>query len=258
MLSWICPDCGCDCAPTEQECPECADLVQAGMVALARTIEEEHRSVPPDPQIPMQETLLGPPPSIAPRCVLATARQIEPEPEPVEGSAPVRPRMSETTEAPQVPAIAVPQPEQAHRRAALPGWLISLIVATVLSLGGAAVIRNMEGDHKAQAASGAASSGDSSIEVTGLRVLGGPRFGSQLQYIVVNHSATQLANVNLRINVLSTASNSTGRPLFSISTSVNSLGPYSSRELSSDIEDVQAAQIPDWGRLKTQVEIVAQ
>jgi len=229
------------------------------MVALARAIEEEHRNVPPDPDIPMQQQLLGPPPSIFPRSVVVAARFVDPEPEPISAPAPLLPRISGTTEAPQAPIVTLPQPEQARRRASLPGWLISLIVATVLSLGGAAIIRNMEADHKAQAASSSpGSTGDANIEVTGLRVVGGPRFGSQLQYIVVNHSAAQLANVNLRISVLSTASHASGRPLFSVSTSVAGLAPFASREMTADIEDVQAAQVPEWGHLKTQVEVVAQ
>ena len=229
------------------------------MVALARAIEEEHRNVPPEPEVPMQQTLLGPPPSISPRSATLPARVVDPQPEPMAGAAPLLPVTAAITKAPPEVAVAEPVVEKAHRRLALPGWLISLMVATILSLGGAAIIRNMDSDHKAQAASASPSStGDANIEVTGLRVVGGPRFGSQLQYIVVNHSSVQLSNVSLKISVLSTASRATGRPLFSISTSVAGMAPFSSREMTADIEDVQAAQVPEWGHLKTQVEVVAQ
>lgn len=264
MLSWICPDCGCDCAPSDQECPDCSDLVQAGMVALARAVQEQRDNLPRPPEIPLQDLMTVPPHAIEARPPVARApRYVEPQPEPMSPCRPVLPLAPGGWERPAPPVIPLPAPVKTPRRVTLPGWLISVLVATALSLGGAAIIRNMETEHKAEAASSGAGqsgaalqrAGDRTIEVTALRVLGGPRFGSQLQYVVVNHSPTTLGNVTLRINVRSSDSRASGPPLFTISALVTGLAPFSSREMSADIEDLRSTDLPDWDRLKAEVQV---
>ena len=258
MLSWICPDCGCDCAPTDQECPDCSDLVQAGMVALARAVEEHRNACPQLPVIPIQDRVAAPPPSIVPRAALAlvTLRCDEPLPEDMPASPPLLPVLSAASEQPVMAIPPPPEQQPVKQRAMLPGGLISVMVATNLSLGGAAIIRNMESDHKAQAASTQpASTSDANIEVTALRVLGGPRYGSHLQYVVVNHSSTALSNARLRIDVLST---SASRPLFTMNVTVTELAAFASREMTTAIQDAQATEIPDWGHLKADVQLLGQ
>jgi|ERR1051326_112718 hypothetical protein len=261
MLSWICPDCGCDCAPTDQECPDCTDLVQAGMVALARTVQEQRESLPPPPEIPLQNLVPGPQHSIEVRPPVAAApRYVEPLPEPISPCRPVLPLTSGDVERQPPPVITLPVPVNPRRRLSMPGWLISLLVATTLSLGGAALIRNMETEHKAEASTSgsrqsAQPAGDRNIEVTALRVLAGTRPGSQLQYVVVNHSPTALANVSLRIAVRSADARATAPPLFTISTLVTGLAPFASREMSTEMDDVRAADLPEWDRLKAEVQV---
>ena len=265
MLSWICPDCGCDCAPTDQECPDCSDLVQAGMVALARAVQEQRDSFAPPPEIPLQDRVPVPAPSIEARSIPAEPPRIaEPQPEPMPLPAVMLPMAGTPVDRlipPPVVAVATQVPPvNTHRRPIMPGWLISLLVATTLSLGGAAIVRNMDANRKAEAASqpaGQASAGspDSPVEVTGLRVVGGPRFGSQLQYIVVSHSATPLSKLNLKIQVRSTSLPASAPPVLTLTTSINELAPYSSREMSSDIDDAQLAGLPGWERLKAEVQL---
>src|SRR5579872_4261338 len=106
MLSWICPDCGCDCAPTDQECPECSDLVQAGMVALARTVQEQRDSFPAPPEIPLQDRVPGVRHSIEARPpVPAAPRFAEPEPQPIAASRPILPMSSGELERHQPPPV---------------------------------------------------------------------------------------------------------------------------------------------------------
>src|SRR5579872_703242 len=81
MVSWICPDCACECAPTDYECPDCADLVHAGLLALANTVQTEHDSLPAPP--PVQG--LAQPPAVesrppGPLPVLPVAVEAEPQP----------------------------------------------------------------------------------------------------------------------------------------------------------------------------------
>lgn len=263
MLSWICPDCGCDCAPTDQECPDCSDLVQAGMVALARAIQEQRESFPQPPEIPLQDLAPAPRHRIDARPpAAASPRHVEPQPEPIASPAPILPAALGVV-APQLPAVVPPPqppaPVKSRSRVSVPGWLISLFVATALSLGGAALIRNME--HKAEAASAGRTPGatpdtsDRRVEVTALRVLSGSQSAPQLQYIVVNHSGQQLSNLKLRIAVRSTATEVSDQPLFTISTEIAGLAPFSSREMTSEIQKVRAADLPDWDRLRAEVQV---
>ncbi len=269
MLSWICPDCGCDCAPTDHECPDCADLVQAGMLALAKGVQEQLVSLPPPVEIPLGERVPGGFRSIAPRPAVAGAlRTIEPVPE-LPALRPLLPNpLGTVSDQPQTPpppppvleALAPPGP--ARKRTKIPGWLLSLIVATVLSLGGAAIVRNMALENKSEAASAPVGQTSSalarSIEVTGLRVLETVQHSSQVRYIIVNHSDTLLSNLSLRIAVRSTASSDSGKPLFTVSALVTGLAPYESREIIADVEDQAAQKIPEWDHLKPEVQVVNQ
>lgn len=270
MLSWICPDCGCDCSPTDQECPDCSDLVQAGMLALARAVQEQRDSLPPPPEIPLQDLVTRPPHRIDVRPPIAAApRYTEPQTVPIPLRPPVLPVLTAVGERPVAPPpvisspVTVPVPVTVTAKRSkgplLPGWLISVLVATLLSLGGAAVIRNMEAEHKAEAASNTGAvtqeASDHSIEVTALRVLGGPRFGSQLQFIVVNHSANIVSNGKLHIAVRSIAAPANSEPLFTVSAVVTGLAPYSSREMTTDIQNARSSDFPGWDHLKAEVQV---
>lgn len=283
MLSWICPDCGCDCAPSDNECPDCADLVQAGMLALARAVQTHRDTAPPPPEIPMHDRLPGGLQPVAPRqAPQPPPRSPELELQSSSRVAPLIPLSSgglAETQIPEppvpeirtaeLPAVAVPAPaplpvkKDGHpaRRSKVPGWLLSLIVATILSLGGAAIVRNMAQAGRADApapASQAASAPQvafaSYVEVTGLRVMVDLKRTSQLRYIIVNHSSTLLSNLALRVSVHSGSASS--KPLFTISALVTGLAPYESREMVTEIDDLATKEIPEWDRLKPVVHVV--
>ena len=221
------------------------------MVALARAIQEQRDSFPPPPEIPLQDRVPGPRYSIEARPPVAAApRYVEPLPEPIAPGRPLLPVASESLERQAPPVIPLPVPVKTRSHVSVPGWLISVLVATALSLGGAALIRNMETEHKAEAASPAVrKSGAAPIEVTALRVLGGQGSGSQLQYVVVNHSPTALENVMLRITVRASDSRASAPPLFAVSAAISGLGPFAAREMATNIEDVRVADLPEWDRL---------
>jgi hypothetical protein len=152
----------------------------------------------------------------------------------------------------------------------LPGWMISLLVATGLSLGGAVIVRNMGFGGKAEPVSAATSPGETApiagsptafarfIEVTGLRVVVDLQKGSKVHYILVNHGPTILSNVQLRIDVYSAASVENSKPLFSVAAVVSGLEPSSSREMTANIDNLQDAVIPDWDNLKPKVQVLTQ
>jgi hypothetical protein len=147
----------------------------------------------------------------------------------------------------------------------MPGWLLSFLVATVLSLGGIAIVRKMTLANKPDSGGTAAAATMTtqsvfarSIEVTGLRVMGDAKHASQLRYIIVNHSSAPVSNLALRIAVRSDSMPGSAKPLFTVSALLTGLAPYESREVVADIEDLAAGEIPEWNQLKPEIQVVTQ
>jgi len=160
------------------------------------------------------------------------------------------------------------------KRANVPTWVISLLVATGLLLGAGRFVQyvseNQEAkaapassQHPAQASAGTLISapGDPHplarfVEVTGLRISADLNRKSQLQYLVVNHSSVRLADATLKIAVRSAADSSGAPPLFTLSVVVPGLGPYQSKELRTDLDAaLRSASIPDWENLRADVQV---
>lgn len=165
------------------------------------------------------------------------------------------------------------RPRQANK-SGVPTWLISVTVVTVMVLGLASVMQNHPPDRgatpPASSAPIAAPAAEPAaapllpqhplarfVEVTGLRVVADLQHRSQLQYIVVNHSATALSGLALEITVRSAAPLDTDNaPLFRVPATVLSLGPYQSKEIRTDIDaQLQSKSLPDWENLKVDVQV---
>lgn len=92
-----------------------------------------------------------------------------------------------------------------------------------------------------------------SVEVAGIRILTPPRHKPQVQFLVINHSASEITGLDIHLAV-SSEDGATDAPLFAVSSIVSSLGPEQSREIRVDVNAVlQPSDIPDWQRLRTQV-----
>jgi hypothetical protein len=97
-----------------------------------------------------------------------------------------------------------------------------------------------------------------SVEVAGVRVVPGPNKKAQLEYLVINHSAIDLAGLNIRIAVRSVDALA-GPPLFSVSNIVATLAANQSKEIRTDLDStIQPAALPDWQSLRTEVLIARQ
>jgi len=187
---------------------------------------------------------------------------------------------------PQAPTIAGPSlPPQLvnfsphaglrRNRKRLSAWPISLLVATVLILGVGSLLQFMTPDRDTKAASVEAPAlikpaptrpvrvveehpAARSVEVAGVRIVTGPNKKPQLQYIVINHSASEITGLNVRIAVRSVEALS-DEPLFSVSSVVASLGPNQSKEIRTDLDpSVTPSAIPDWHSLRTEVLVARQ
>ncbi len=171
------------------------------------------------------------------------------------------------------------------RRPLFPHWVISCVVVGVISLAIASSIHRFitpatdvapnrpaqHGARKAPTTLAVASPIPKSIfdaeteteypfarfvEVSGLRVVKHNE-QSQVQYLVMNHSSTQLNDIGLRIAVRSEADSPGAAPLFTLTAQVPRLGPKQSKEMRVDLDaNRRTAQIPNWVHLRTDVRVV--
>ncbi|HYL75410.1 MAG TPA: hypothetical protein VEU96_14455, partial [Bryobacteraceae bacterium] len=167
-------------------------------------------------------------------------------------------------------------PRRARRKAGIPAWTVSVVVAMALFLGAGSLIQFFTGNRDAKAAAPATPRTQASttastpsvreqhpfaryIEVTGLRVVADLNHRSQVQYVVVNHSSAQLSDLMVRIAVRSATESASAPPLFTVSAVVPSLGPYQSKEIRTDLDsELRSSAIPDWENLRTEVQVGAQ
>jgi hypothetical protein len=162
---------------------------------------------------------------------------------------------------------------QARKKASLPAWTVSFLVALTLFLAVGSLLQYLGANRDAKAATAPATPSDQSIsavssseqpasklvEVTGLRVASGPSHRPQLAFIVVNHSGNQLSGVGLQIAVRSATSSAGVAPLFRIATTIPSLGAYQSREFRAELDpELHATELPDWQSLRADVRVNTQ
>ena len=97
-----------------------------------------------------------------------------------------------------------------------------------------------------------------SVEVAGIRIVMGANKKPQLQYHVINHSASEITGLNIHIAVRSVEALGDA-PLCSVSSVVASLGPNQSKEIHTDLDSsVIPSAIPDWHSLRTEILIARQ
>jgi len=185
------------------------------------------------------------------------------------------------TAGPQAPPLAGPKlppqlacfhpKDSGLRRKRKPGsfWPLSLLVATVLILGGISLVQHLTQNSEINAASVETPAQRTksspqiriveehpaarSVEVAGVRIITGPNKRPQLQYVVINHSSTEITGLDIRIAVRSVES-LVDAPLFTVASPVASLGPSQSKEIRTDLDaSVAPSSIPDWHSLRTDV-----
>jgi len=206
---------------------------------------------------------------------------------------PQAPRIAEfatVTAGPQAPTLAGPcLPPQLrnfaesqgsnsrprNKRTGTPTWMVSVLVAMGLFLGAGGVIQYLSANRDAKAASVAVAPQASEpalpavpvveehpaarfVEVAGVRVVTAPNRKPQLQYLVINHSASEVTGLNVHIAVHS-AESPTGTPLFRVSSVIPSLAANQSKEIRTDLDaGLKTASIPDWQSLRTEILIARQ
>jgi hypothetical protein len=201
--------------------------------------------------------------------------------------APEHAGRSTVTAGPQAPPLAGPSlPPQLlnygrqnsklrGKRKRTPAWPVSLLAATVLILGAGSLFQYATQDRDTKAASAASvpvvkaaptprvrvaeeHPAARSVEVAGVRIVTGPNKRPQLEYIVINHSSSEIMGLNIHIVVRSEDSPGDA-PLCSVSSPVATLGPNQSKEIRADLDpSLIASGIPDWHSLRTEVLVARQ
>ncbi len=246
MFTWICPQCGKEVPPHENECPYCHG-----------TGEVEEPVVP----------TLAPPPVSAP--------SPPPPREPAEPAPPPRYAAPEPT-----PPQSPPAPEQQayyeigdHHRG-MPGWLVTILVAAVVTGIGALLyffVLPSKGNRAATQQespfeavpeggqpSAVAARLSRHIEVTGFRLTEDAGRRAQCQFLVVNHSAADIGDLAGKVQLRTTEAGPDEDPIAEFEFKTPKLGPYESVEFKTAVDTkLRAYELPDWQYLKATVEITS-
>ena len=156
----------------------------------------------------------------------------------------------------------------------MPGWAVTLLVAVgVLALGAAAyyyLLPSMTGRSAAERSSPfeevpAAGSMSAStnrlarfIEVTGFRITEDAKKRTQIQFLVVNHSAADIGDLAGKIHLRSINAEPDEAAISSFDFNTSRLGPYESVEFKVlTTSSLRAYELPDWQYLTAEVEITS-
>lgn len=247
MFTWICPQCGGEVLPSQEECPRCVKPATVAPPAAAPT---------PAPVQPEAAPTPAPTPTPAPAPVAKPA--IAPTPVVFQSSGESRP---------PAPAPAIshyehpPEPKSTHLR----DILVTVGVAVVLLGGGYWFWTKEERAEKAantpkaaiETVKGAQGTDPlaKQIEVTGIR-LRMPKPGqAEVQMVVVNHSAAEIAGLTMDVVL---GAKGTTKEVAAFSVKVKQLSPFGSAEVSAKAKsEVSAIDIPDWQFLDAKVVIQA-
>jgi len=219
MFTWICPQCGGEVLPSQDECPRCAKLSKTPLAA----------SVEPAPVASPN----------APEAVPVTVAPVFP-PAPVAASY-----------------AHHPEP----RSTGLRDVLVTVGVAAVLLGAGYYFWTRAE---RAESAAEATKAGletvtgarathplAKQIEVTGIRLRMAKPGQAQVQLLVVNHSAAEIAALSMDVVLIGKG---TTKEIAVFPVTVKRLSPFGSAEVTAKVKTmVSAIDLPDWQFLEPKV-----
>jgi hypothetical protein len=249
MFTWICQKCGSEVPPSENDCPNCrAKAAEAPPQQVPQTVPVSAVTTPSP----------VPPASASPSNPLPTAPYMLTPPTP---AAP--PRVIPPVDVPPSFASAAPPPTKraSPTIVAIGSAVAILAVLAVLYL--YVLPKTSEPASSTTLETPAATAGaDSStpvhplakyIEVTGLRIIEEGKGQVKLGYIIVNHSPADLPELKAHLTL--TAG---GKQFFDFPTSIPSIGPYESKDLSTSVRtQLQPYELPDWQKLTPTLRIAS-
>jgi hypothetical protein len=155
----------------------------------------------------------------------------------------------------------------------LPGWMVSMLVMMLLlAVGIAAVYYVLPSGRSESQTKAAPTEAQASvttpgtptpsvplaqyIEVTGFRIVVDFAKKSEIHYLVVNHSATELSDMTVYVTLQSSKAKPGTPPVCRFSFKSPSLGPFESKEMTSSIEKMsRSVSVPEWSDLHAEVQV---
>jgi hypothetical protein len=191
-----------------------------------------------------------------------------------QGETPAAPAAAPVpTPQPQYPQYAQPTPaSEAAGSGALhmAPWLVTVLVAAGLVAVGGLVYyltrstpETAPGGQAEKAGAAVPAAGKRHplakyIEVTGIRITEDASQKAQVQFLVVNHSAADIADLGGAISLRPAGSKPEQAALASFSFKVPSIGPYESKEVKTTVHsNLRAYELPDWQFLQAQFDITS-
>jgi len=269
MFTWICPQCGREVPPSYTECPDCAERAKAAPPPQQQPVAPPAptpQGAPPPPQqayYPPQQTQQAPP------------QQAYYPPQQQQYAPPQYSPPPQQYAPPQQQQYAPPPPHMQYgpppsRRMNMPVWLLTILFA--VGLGGIIFgIYSLMQTNRAQTGNGpaptaavespAAKPGAKTnpvqkfIEVSGVRFVQDAKKKTQVRFLLINHSDSDLSNLAGNVTIWGRTKRSEEDAEGSFSFSTN-LGPQESKELTVPLNTkLKIYELPDWQNVTTDVQI---
>jgi hypothetical protein len=97
------------------------------------------------------------------------------------------------------------------------------------------------------------------LELAGFRIIEDNGRRPQIRYLIINHSAADLAPVPMRITFTTNKASPDAAPVATVNIKTPRLGAYESQEIVSTIQtNLRAYELPDWQFLRATFEVLGE
>lgn len=226
MFTWICPKCGSEVPPSENDCPNCRARANAAAAAATEPVIAEPLQQASFPQTSSQQPVIAPP-----------------TPRPAQAATPRRASSLSPTLVALCSAVAI---------VALLAILYVFILPRGSSLASNSVGLEKPGATKAEAQ--AVHPLAKYIEITGLRVSEGTPGRARIAFVAVNHSPADLPELQAHLTLMGG-----DKEMFDFPVKIPSMGPYESKDIGSTIKtNLKPYELPDWQSLRPTLRIISE
>lgn len=216
----------------------------------------------PEPRL--QGLIAGPPRRRISPAMPPGIQRIDPAPRTTLPGVKLPRELERLQESDAVACVNVPKP---HKQT--PAWLITLsatvtvvVVCTVAFYvlpalqAGRAPARPSVPDVSSPVSAKVVSGPGKALEVTGFRVGIDLTNKTVIQYIVVNHSASDIAGATVNVGLKAARGRFQRSPLVSFSFQLPSIGPLESREMTTVLDTpLKVEDIPEWRTLRSEIQV---
>lgn len=173
---------------------------------------------------------------------------------------------------PARPAAQAVPPNGRGSRPGMPTWLMGLLFALGFLALGFGVYYGIQSLSNRPSAAATASVNNSLartnkvsnplqkyIEVIGIRLMQDSSRRPQARFVVVNHSTTELSDLNANVTLWASSAKAEEEPVGTFQFKVGRLGPNESKELTGPFKTkLKIYEFPDWQNLTADVQVTAQ